>query len=1240
MERLKTFVIALCVACFSGPATPACGAEFIPLLSSGNCDASGFAPRANIVSSRIAEVGDLNRYPAGPVMRHWFAFQLPEVTHSVTGAVIAYSYPLLLTNLPNAQPPSPIHWSLSAVNTDWNSITNGGSDRLDLYQDLGDGESYGASILTYPQSLISYQLEEPIRLSPEFIRDVKARPGQIIVLGGRIDGLDNIPGNGEALFDQSQVGIPFHSVFLTLEKSCEPTPSIEQDLQLLSPLQGAYSLELKVCDGAQADYYWFQNGTLVSQQPSYLSITPGDAAAGTYQVIVSNRWGTATSRTVSVPAVGMFWREQPQGLDTLYSEPATLKARLGIWAPCFPPDCSLQGPFFYWWLRDGKRATDILTLSSAESQISWSLGLGSVPGDYRIVVSNHIFGVTTSDVATVRSLQRAPSIAPFDSTHLAHSSSEVLLIDANPRTSAPTTYFWFFEGGWVPDQRSRTLRMSSIMSRSSGEYYLIASNQFGLSTSEVVHVEVRDALPRFSYLSTLGTWLQGHSTSITARVEVPWIPNTKLSLYKGNFPNGSPIGLSLFGTLTLRFDGLASESGDYWWLATHSLGSVTSAVFHVNVVTTPPEFTVHPHSLTVNTDQLFYLQADATGGPPPEIRWFHNDLPLDTVPIGGPFEVEPSAVSGPFPGLTLLSQGLPYPTSSHVLFIPKATASYEGTYYAVAANSAGFATSAVVRVSVNSIAPSFTLQPIGGTYPAGSLLQLQGTALAFPSPEYQWYFNDQPLFGATQSALRLLRPLPTDSGKYQLVAHNSKGTATSDPAFIVLTGAPPGWIQEPNSVRGVPGRTLRLYAHAVGAPAPSIYFETDQAGRTNVEVLPITLDKVHPTDPLLYRAIAFNEIGAITSHWFSVNSVPPDRTNVWKHLAQGVPWDVNNVLVHEGRGYVASERVVFQITSDGKIIPDSHSDLGGYVSRIIRAQGFFVAVTFTGDIWRSRTGESWEKVSTAIAASATGIAFGGDRYVVIDEQGGIRKSSDLKNWTPCALSIPPNPELADSTTATLWTWADILYEGGQFIAVGGYSSFADGLVARSTDGEHWDIRLPRTSKRLRAVHHQAGKYVAVGNDGAIAVSVGGSEWRPRMSGVRKEQENFRGITFCNGLWVAVGYKGVVATSPDAEIWTLRRPFVQPSELRAVATFGDHVVIAGREGHFWASDPVQPQITISAPPLELRLHSGWSTVSSLESSKDLFHWNPLQEFSSESEDLGKIPLNNAALRFYRWHPLEP
>lgn len=93
------------------------------------------------------------------------------------------------------------------------------------------------------------------------------------------------------------------------------------------------------------------------------------------------------------------------------------------------------------------------------------------------------------------------------------------------------------------------------------------------------------------------------------------------------------------------------------------------------------------------------------------------------------------------------------------------------------------------------LTPQISRRPLSGTPTLTDTVTLEGQATGVPTPTYQWTLNGNPLPGATNRFLTIDRLSRTNRGLYRLVASNSLGVVTSDPAAIQpqLTPNMRGW---------------------------------------------------------------------------------------------------------------------------------------------------------------------------------------------------------------------------------------------------------------------------------------------------------------------------------------------------------------------------------------------------------------------------------------------------------------
>src|SRR5262249_453873 len=141
-------------------------------------------------------------------------------------------------------------------------------------------------------------------------------------------------------------------------------------------------------------------------------------------------------------------------------------------------------------------------------------------------------------------------------------------------------------------------------------------------------------------------------------------------------------------------------------------------------------------------------------------------------------------------------------------------------------------------------------------------------------------------------------------------------------------------------------------------------------------------------------------------------------------------------------------------------------------------------------------------------------------------------------WLTCLLSL--NSTAQSANLSELWQNPQVcaavasstVAGNGMFVRVGEFSSD----VLRSMDGTHWVHPSSGVLSSLYSVAFGHGRFVAVGNEGAVVTSVDGAKWTP-VNPVTDER--LRSVVYAQGLFVAVGYNGTVITSRNGLNWTVQ-----------------------------------------------------------------------------------------------------
>jgi sugar lactone lactonase YvrE len=119
------------------------------------------------------------------------------------------------------------------------------------------------------------------------------------------------------------------------------------------------------------------------------------------------------------------------------------------------------------------------------------------------------------------------------------------------------------------------------------------------------------------------------------------------------------------------------------------------------------------------------------------------------------------------------------------LLLNDVTTNNAGSYRVIITGSQGSVTSSVVTL-VATMLPVITSQPLPLTLTNGNPASFAVAADGWPTLAYQWYFNGMNVPNATNSLLAIPNCFPANAGTYSVVAANSYGSVTSNPALLAV----------------------------------------------------------------------------------------------------------------------------------------------------------------------------------------------------------------------------------------------------------------------------------------------------------------------------------------------------------------------------------------------------------------------------------------------------------------------
>jgi len=449
------------------------------------------------------------------------------------------------------------------------------------------------------------------------------------------------------------------------------------------------------------------------------------------------------------------------------------------------------------------------------------------------------FNSSTARIESIPLLTiRSPSITrqPPANTSVAVGGNVYLTVTAVGL--APLTYQWTLAGTNLPAATNYFLSMSGILAPQEGDYRVVVSNPYNGVTSAIAHVTVLVA-PTITGQPQGSNVLAGQAISLAVEAA----GSGPLS-YSWQFENTTISGATT-SRLTIP-NAQAINEGVYRAIVANSIGSATSAVALVRVIPSGPAIVSAPDSLSVGASSNASFSVVATGTQPLSYQWLFDGTPL-------------AGMTG-----TQVSLG-------------NVQAANAGSYQVAVANSLGVTTSAVATLTVVAVVPYFVIQPTGASLPAGTNLTLSALARGSEPIGYQWQRNGTNLAGATQTALLFSNLGLGDNGSYWVLASNAAGVSTSLVAGVVVTAAPPVFVEQPASVSVLAGSSVTLNSRATGC-APlgyQWYFQTNPlADQTNRQLTlsPVPLSSAGP-----YYVVASNVFDTATSvvAMLTVTTAPP-----------------------------------------------------------------------------------------------------------------------------------------------------------------------------------------------------------------------------------------------------------------------------------------------------------------------------------------------------------------------------
>ncbi len=320
------------------------------------------------------------------------------------------------------------------------------------------------------------------------------------------------------------------------------------------------------------------------------------------------------------------------------------------------------------------------------------------------------------------------------------------------------------------------------------------------------------------------------------------------------FCNGAVVPGATWYSLNIPSTSPADNGSQYYVVLNHQLGTFTSRVATLSVLTAPPVITSQPQSQTALFGDNVQFGVSATGSLPRTYQWFFN-----------------------------LTNAIPQATNSS-LILSGVSALQSGAYTVVVSNSFGTVTSQAATLAVSD--PVITAQPADRTLEVQGNVSFAVGAIGSAPLSYQWFFYvTNALLSATNSSLTLPGASFPQSGAYSVQVSNPFGSVTSRLATLtvfdpVITAQP---VDSTVTVHGNASFTVT----AIGSPPLSYQWLLNGSLISGAHASNLQLTNLLYSQAGAYQAVVSGPYGSVTSTPAVLTVVPRGPTYTVLHSFTG-----------------------------------------------------------------------------------------------------------------------------------------------------------------------------------------------------------------------------------------------------------------------------------------------------------------------------------------------------------------
>ena len=478
-------------------------------------------------------------------------------------------------------------------------------------------------------------------------------------------------------------------------------------------------------------YQWRRNGVAISGNGSAATATLTLASvlaanAGSYDVVVTDSVGSITSSSVALTVNPITTTLAFSNLTATYD---------GLPHPALAtpaPSGATVGPLTY----TGVGATFYAASTTAPTNPGTYLVTATVTDADHLGSASDILRIGGASGAVAPVVVAAPATQSV-------AAGDVVSFTVDATGSPAPTLQWRKDGVAISGATNSTYTILGATLADGGLYDVVVTNSGGSLISSAATLTVAKKAQTITFDAPAGAFNAGTPVKLTATA-TSGLP-VAFTIVSGA---GSLVGSTLTGfgaTVVVR----ASQAGTATYAAADNIDRTLTFV----AGGLAPFLFGTPTDQTVNLGATITFSASATGTPTPTWQWVKDGVAID--------------------GAT-----------KSFLTLASVTLADAARYTVTATNSVG-AVSASARLNVRA-APVFTASPSNQEVAAGTNVSLVAVVTGFPAPALQWRKNGVAIRGAVTDKLTLVNVSAGDSARYDVVATNALGAATSATATLTV----------------------------------------------------------------------------------------------------------------------------------------------------------------------------------------------------------------------------------------------------------------------------------------------------------------------------------------------------------------------------------------------------------------------------------------------------------------------